>query len=56
MLIAPSTLGQQTKTGKSDDSVLIGDVKGTAWISSHFALFMKGIEHSFFSFTDFGQL
>lgn len=48
LLIAPSTLGQQTKTGKSDDSVLIGDVKGTAWVADVFALFMKGVEHFLF--------
>ena len=48
LLIAPSTLGQQTKTGKSDDSVLIGDVKGTAWVADVFALFVKGVEHFLF--------
>eukprot|EP00438_Fugacium_kawagutii_P031124 Skav201748 [mRNA] locus=scaffold1973:16199:16720:- [translate_table: standard] len=32
LIIAPSTLGQTTKTGQSDDSVLIGDLASNKWI------------------------
>ena len=32
LIIAPSTLGQTTKTGKSDDSILLGDHSQNRWI------------------------
>jgi hypothetical protein len=32
LIIAPSTLGQTTKTGKSDDSILLGDHSQNRWV------------------------
>ena len=31
ILLAPATLGQVTKTGKSDDSVFVGDLRHNNW-------------------------
>eukprot|EP00438_Fugacium_kawagutii_P016242 Skav225368 [mRNA] locus=scaffold476:95907:101244:- [translate_table: standard] len=40
VIIAPSTLQQTTKTGKTDDSVLLGDLPHHAWLKDVLKLWM----------------
>lgn len=48
LIIAPSSLDQVTKTGKSDDSILIGDRPHNRWICACLAAYMEGVEHQLF--------
>ena len=43
LVIAPSEHGQVTKTGKSDDSVLIGDGKHNQWVRSVLHLWLQRV-------------
>ncbi|CAL1160571.1 unnamed protein product [Cladocopium goreaui] len=48
LIIAPSTLQQTTKTGQSDDSILLGDRPHNGWIKECMRLFMKTVKYELF--------
>ena len=48
LLLAPDSLGQRTKTGQTDDTVMIGDISSTVWVSECFALYMASITDELF--------
>ena len=41
VIIAPSGLGQTTKVGKSDDSIILGDLKHNSWIGDVLRLYTR---------------
>ena len=43
LIIAPSTLKQMTKTGKTDDSILLGDQRHNQWLKECLRLWMNGV-------------
>ena len=48
LAIAPADLGDQTKTGTSDESVLLGDLAHNKWIGSAFRLFVDSSSENLF--------
>ena len=48
LIVAPSSLGEKTKTGRSDDSVLNGDLPSNHWMAGLMALYMKGVQSQLF--------
>lgn len=52
VVIAPSALRQTTKTGKSDDSVLVGDKARNTWMRECMRLWMKKTQHWLFPNVD----
>ncbi len=48
LLLAPDSLGQRTKTGQTDDTVMIGDIPSTVWVSECFALYIANITDELF--------
>ena len=48
VIVAPSSLQETTKTGKSDDSVLLGDRPHNSWLGQCLELYMKGVDNMLF--------
>ena len=48
IVVAPSTLGQVTKTGQSDDSILLGDRSHNTWMKEAMRLYLKRVDHHLF--------
>ena len=48
IVIAPSTLGEKTKQGTSDESVLVADVADRHWLREAMRLYMKHVTHELF--------
>lgn len=48
LIVAPADLGEQTKTGTSDDSVLLGDLPHNKWVGAAFALFVNSSGNQLF--------
>ena len=55
ILLAPAMLGQVTKTGKSDDSVLLGDLRHNSWIRDCLKIWMRKVEHQLFQNVNLAQ-
>ena len=56
LIIAPSDLGAMTKTGTSDDSVILGDLKHNAWLGPLFTKFVKTAPYNLFQDISIGSL
>lgn len=48
LVVAPADLGDQTKTGTSDDSVLLGDTTHNKWLGPAFTTFVNSVPDSLF--------
>lgn len=48
LIIAPSTLKQMTKTGKTDDSILLGDQSHNKWLKECLRLWMNQVTSEVF--------
>lgn len=48
LVVAPADLGDQTKTGTSDNSVLLGDLTHNKWIGPAFKFFVNASLHYLF--------
>eukprot|EP00438_Fugacium_kawagutii_P020835 Skav200772 [mRNA] locus=scaffold2001:422297:423250:+ [translate_table: standard] len=48
IVVAPADLGDQTKTGTSDDSVLLGDLQHNKWVGTAFKLFVDSTSDALF--------
>ena len=56
LVIAPSTLRQTTKTGKSDDSILLADLPHNSWMKECMKLFLARVGDQLFDSLTLGQL
>ena len=56
LVIAPSTLRQTTKTGKSDDSILLADLSHNSWMKECMKLFVAQTGDHLFESLTLGQL
>ena len=48
LLLSPQELGERSKTHKTDESVLIGDVEGTEWIAQCFGRYVSRCDQILF--------
>lgn len=48
LVVAPADLGDQTKTGTSDNSVLLGDLTHNKWMGPAFGIFVNSMPDSLF--------